>query len=168
MPDPLCHRLLRLPRETFSEIGRRAEVITVRLYRLDTLGTIRVDTHTSALIGIMIYCPRHGAGPTPILNTSIRWSIRRGSAVFGRAPSSFKFTSVPVGGSKHTEGPPAGSLGELQARMITGMIPARGRHWRRAVHKRPRVGGHWHWHHHGGTGGGESGPGPLRRALPVP
>jgi hypothetical protein len=35
-----CHRLLPLPRRTFSEIGRHAEFITVRLYRFDTIDTI--------------------------------------------------------------------------------------------------------------------------------
>jgi hypothetical protein len=40
VPDPLCHRLLPLPRETFSEIGRHAGFITVRLYRFDTIDTI--------------------------------------------------------------------------------------------------------------------------------
>jgi hypothetical protein len=40
VPDPLCHRLLPLRRETFSEIGRHAEFITVRLYRVDAIDTI--------------------------------------------------------------------------------------------------------------------------------
>ena len=40
MPDPLCHRLSPLPRETSSEIGRHVELIFVRLYRLYTVETI--------------------------------------------------------------------------------------------------------------------------------
>ena len=40
MPDPLCHRLSPLPRETSSEIGRHVEFIFVRLYRFYTVETI--------------------------------------------------------------------------------------------------------------------------------
>ncbi len=40
MLDPLCHRLLPLRRDTFSEIGRHAEFITVRVYQVDAIDTI--------------------------------------------------------------------------------------------------------------------------------
>ncbi len=40
LSDPLCHRLLPLPRGTFSEINGHVESIFVRLFRFYTIETI--------------------------------------------------------------------------------------------------------------------------------
>jgi hypothetical protein len=40
-----------LPRETFSEIGRHAEVVTVRLYHFDTTDTIESRAKAPGLRG---------------------------------------------------------------------------------------------------------------------
>ena len=40
LSDPLCHRLLPLPRGTFSEINGHVESMFVRLYRFYTIETI--------------------------------------------------------------------------------------------------------------------------------